>query len=99
MKGNTKQKTVKTVSFALGSTYMTPGAKAEIPPHELLTALRRHSRCDWGDCCPDDWKENDFSVDKYLRLFSVYHSSDGTKFWIITEADRSSTTILLPDEY
>ena len=99
MKGNTKQKAVKTVPFAIGSTYTTPGAGDTIPAHELLKALRRHSLCDWGDCSPDDWTENDFSVDKDLRLFSVYHSSDGTKFWIITEADRSATTVLLPDEY
>ena len=37
--------------------------------------------------------------DKHLRLFSVYHATDGTKFWVITEADRSSTTVLLPEEY
>ena len=65
----------------------------------MLTALGRHTNSDWGDCCPEDWRENDFAVDKYLRLFSVYHDRSGTKFWIITEADRSATTILLPDEY
>jgi hypothetical protein len=64
-----------------------------------MTALARHAGCDWGDCGAADWAENDFSVDKYLRLFSVYHDRNGTKFWIITEADRSATTVLLPEDY
>jgi len=99
MDDNRKTIVVKRVQFALGQVYMTQGTKAEIPEKEIGEALYRHSICDWGDCTPDDWKENDFSVDKHLRLFSVYHSSDGTKFWIITEANRSATTVLLPDEY
>jgi hypothetical protein len=99
MKGTTKQKSVKYIPFFWGSIYKTPGTRETIPNHELLAALTRHIHCDWEDCSPDDWAENDFSVDKDLRLFSVYHSSDGTKFWIITEADRSATTVLLPDEY
>ena len=54
---------------------------------------------DWGDVCEEDRKENEFSLENHLRLFSVYHLGDGTKIWIITEADRSVTTILLPSEY
>ncbi|HIG30628.1 MAG TPA: hypothetical protein EYQ50_23640 [Verrucomicrobiales bacterium] len=46
-----------------------------------------------------DPKENEFSLEKYLRLFSVYHADNDTKFWIITEADRSYTTVLLPSDY
>jgi len=60
--------------------------------------LKRHMNCDWGDLSKDDKKENDYSVDKHLRIFSSYNTKFG-KVWIITEADRSATTILLPSDY
>lgn len=85
--------------FSLGRTLATPGALEALSPEEILTALSRHVRGDWGDCCPEDVAENEFALDKYLRLFSVYHSAAGVKFWVITEADRSVTTVLLPHEY
>ena len=86
-------------TFSLGGLFATPGALSEISPGERLAALARHSRCDWGECGPEDWQANDEAVDQELRLFSVYRDRNGVKFWIITEADRSVTTILLPDEY
>lgn len=86
-------------AFPLGQTYCTPGALEALQPDDRLAALGRHAGCDWGDCGAEDWAENEFSLDKYLRLFSVYEDRHGTKFWIITEADRSTTTILLPSEY
>jgi hypothetical protein len=61
--------------------------------------LRRHMEGDWGDLCPEDKEENELSVDQELRILSAYHLTDGTKIWIITEADRSSTCLLLPSEY
>ncbi|WP_417850272.1 hypothetical protein [Thalassoglobus sp.] len=61
--------------------------------------MQRHLSGDWGDCEPEDAIANDRAVSEGTRLFSVYHSSSGTKFWIITEADRSATTVLLPDDY
>ena len=64
----------------------------------VYDSLQRHLSGDWGDCNPADAKENDFSVDKNLRIFSVYKNG-ADKIWIITEADRSTTTILLPEEY
>lgn len=85
--------------FQLGRTMITPGAKDTLHPEDVLRCLRRHASGDWGECVPDDWAENDFALDKYLRIFSVYRDSAGIKFWIITEADRSATTILLPSEY
>lgn len=85
--------------FELGKLYLTPGAQAALPEAERLIALARHVTGDWGDCGAEDWRENDFSLDQQLRLFSVYHLPEGTKFWVITEADRSATTVLLPDEY
>ena len=60
-------------------------------------SLVRHIAGDWGDLDPEDIKENEFSLTNGFRLFSAY--SGDPKIWIITEADRSATTILFPDEY
>ena len=85
--------------FLLGRLLSTPGALERVHPEDCRAALLRHAGCDWGDCCAADWAENEFALDKYLRLFSVYRDRNGIKFWIITEADRQVTTILLPSEY
>ena len=85
--------------FALGRLLITPGAKEALEESEVLQSLGRHASGDWGDVSEDDAKENEFSVSRNLRIFSVYHSSNGEKFWVITEADRSVTTVLLPEEY
>jgi hypothetical protein len=61
--------------------------------------LHRHGVGDWGDVDDEDRAENELSVKEDFRILSAYHLRDGTKIWIITEADRSSTTILLPEEY
>ena len=85
----------------LGQTVATPGAiealaAANQQPHEFLN---RHVSGDWGCLSEDDKRENEFSVDKYLRIFSAYVTSKGDRLWVITEADRSVTTLLLPEEY
>jgi hypothetical protein len=90
---------VRSVGFPLGNLYMTPGVQAGIPPSELLRAMRRHAAGDWGDLGAEDKRSNDAALKTGGRLLSAYHATDGTKFWIITEADRSVTTALLPDEY
>jgi hypothetical protein len=87
--------------FPLGLTVATPGAlealsEAEQEPAEFLY---RHQHGYWSEMCEEDRRENQFSVDKRLRIFSAYHLRDGTKIWVITEADRSVTTLLLPSEY
>ena len=64
----------------------------------VLECLKRHSNCDWGELSTEDKKENDYSLDKNLRLLSSYQHNDW-KIWIISEADRSTTTVLFPDEY
>ncbi len=87
------------VPFELGSTVATPTVLEAVPQEEIFAALRRHQNCDWGDVCPQDKWTNDRAVKGGERLFSVYHSTDGTKFWIITEWDRSATTVLLPEDY
>lgn len=61
--------------------------------------LSRHAAGDWGNVCEEDRLENEFSLDKRLRVFSVYRTRCGDTLWVITEADRSATTLLLPEEY
>jgi hypothetical protein len=85
--------------FELGRLFSTPGVCQEIPSGDILQAIARHSQGDWGIVGTDDWEENELSLREGFRLFSVYESTAGTRFWIITEADRSATTVLLPDEY
>jgi hypothetical protein len=79
----------------------TPGALRALAEagEEPLAYLCRHVAGDWGELCEEDKKENEFSVVKGLRIFSAYVLSSDVKIWVITEADRSATTILLPEEY
>lgn len=85
--------------FEGGRLLVTPGVLSDLDPTDVNRALARHFAGDWGECCPEDWQENDLSIDQHFRLFSVYRDRQGVKFWIITEADRSATTVLLPSEY
>ena len=85
--------------FPLGRLVATPNALENIPNPEILSALQRHLTGDWGDVDEHDRKENEFSLKEGFRLLSVYRSARGVKFWIITEADRSRTTVLLPQDY
>jgi hypothetical protein len=78
---------------------MTSGAAAVVPPSEFLRALRRHLRGDWGELDREDRAANDQALLEGRRLLSAYTTETGTKFWIVTEADRSVTTVLLPGEY
>jgi hypothetical protein len=65
----------------------------------MLVGIMRHARGDWGEICEEDRKENELSLVEGFRLMSVYTTASGDKFWIITEADRSATTVLMPDDY
>lgn len=85
--------------FPAGQILMTPAAQEALLPDEVLKALRRHLSVDWGDCSPDDAAANDEALRHGARVFSVFHTEQGTTFWIITEADRSATTVFLPEEY
>jgi hypothetical protein len=87
--------------FPLGQMYATPGAIEALSEAGQGAAefINRHQRGDWSEMCEEDRRENEFSIDKRLRIFSAYHTSKGDKLWVITEADRSVTTILLPSEY
>lgn len=90
-----------TPRFPLGQMVMTQGAataldEAEQSPFEFLS---RHQRGDWGDLGEADKRENELSIKKGFRILSKYHTSEGEALYIITESDRSATTILRPDEY
>lgn len=87
------------INFFPGSISAMPGVLTEIPRDEMFTALFRHLRCDWGDLSERNKQKNDRALQRGERLISAYHSSNGTMFLIITEADRSATTILRPSEY
>lgn len=89
----------RSIPFPLGQTVITANAQRTVHPEDVQECLKRHASGDWGDCCPEDSKENERSINDGDRLFSVYHDRNGTKFWVITEADRSATTILLPEDY
>lgn len=84
--------------FRLGQVVITPGANAVLAREDILAALNRHITGDWGDMPDGDKELNDVALYSGDRLMSSYKSGD-IKFYIITEYDRSSTTILLPDEY
>jgi hypothetical protein len=87
--------------FQLGQLVATQGALSALEQagQSPIEFIHRHQSGDWGDLSQEDKRENEFSVDKYLRIFSAYHTAKGDKLWVITEADRSATTILFPSEY
>jgi hypothetical protein len=85
--------------FSLGHTVITPNARNKLHLADIPIALARHISGDWGDVDDHDRRENDLSLKRKLRLLSVYHDRNKVKFWIITEADRSATTVLLPEDY
>jgi hypothetical protein len=90
-----------TSRFPLGRTVATPGAleALERAGETPLPYLVRHVAGDWGDLDQDDKAENEAAVDDGLRILSAYRISDDSRIWVITEADRSVTTVLLPEEY
>jgi hypothetical protein len=96
----TREITPPPTRFPLGQTVITAGADAALAPDDVRRALARHSAGDWGDDLgPEDREENETALAEGFRLLSAYTSTDGTRFWVITEADRSVTTVLLPEEY
>ncbi len=90
--------------FKLGRVVCTQGVNNSIAEDSkfakfVMESLEQHSMGDWGDLCEEDKRENEYALGKYLRLFSSYTYDDSRRIWIITEADRSATTILFPEEY
>ncbi len=98
---NTADTTPALVRFPLGQIVATHGAldaleEAGQLPQEFISC---HARLEQGELSDEDHRENLFSVDKPLRIFSAFKTAKGVKLWVITEADRSATTILLSEEY
>ena len=89
------------MKFKLGRLLATPGALRAIEEagDDPATFLLRHLSGDWGELGAEDVLENEQSLKEGFRLLSAYRLKNGTKIWIITEADRSATTFLLPEEY
>ena len=93
--------------FDLGQILSTPGALDALRPYPGLSRKllarpygpARHVSGDWGDVDAEDAAENELSVKEGFRILSAYTTPDGTRIWVITEADRSATTLLLPEEY
>lgn len=107
-KGDQIMTTTKTaLPFPLGQIVSTPGVIAAVPNSLMMEALARHVRGDWGNVCPADAAENDKALVEGYRILSAYpidpakpaKGHGANVFWIITEADRSVTTFLLPEEY
>lgn len=85
--------------FSVGRTEITRGAHAQITSQEIALSLMRHAVGDWGDLEPEDAARNDVALATEGRLLSVFYTASHVRFYVITEADRSATTILLPHEY
>ena len=85
-------------AFRLGQILITSNAMNKLEYEDTIVAMQRHAACDWGES--KDKELNDAAVENGDdRIISVYRDKKGTKLWIITEADRSATTILLPEDY
>ena len=88
---------VSNAKFWPGNIYFTPGIEREVMWEDVITAINRHCAGDWGDVDPLDRAANEEALLAGGKLFSVYHDQNGVKFWIITDADREATIVLLPD--
>jgi hypothetical protein len=89
---------IRAAKFPLGQIVSTANAAAQLNPADIQEGLSRHASGDWGEICEADRQENELSLKEGFRVLSVYRSGE-TKFWIITEADRSVTTVLMPEDY
>ena len=87
--------------FSLGRVVATQGALAALEAAGELPYgyLARHVHGDWGEIPDEDRQENELSLREGFRILSAYRTRLGTRLWVITEADRSSTCLLLPEEY
>jgi hypothetical protein len=92
---------INAMLFPLGDLVATPGALRVLEECAILPIrlIARHSRGDWGDAPTEDVQSNAEALNLGGRLLSSYTLANGLKIWLITEADRSTTTILLPSEY
>ncbi|HEY0460636.1 MAG TPA: hypothetical protein VGC97_15975 [Pyrinomonadaceae bacterium] len=91
----------KAILFPLGNIYLTVAAKEALEEsgQNAFEFLSRHQTGDFGIIGKEDWQENEFSIENGFRILSAYKTKNDVKIWLISEADRSSTTCLLPSEY
>lgn len=89
---------IEKAKFQLGQVVITTNAAGVLDTPAVSEGLRRHASGDWGDICPEDAALNDLALKDGSRLMSVYGNGD-RRFWVITEADRSMTTVLMPSDY
>lgn len=95
-----EEKPVKSnLPLTLGRTVITANAKNILSDLDIATALSRHQSGNWGELCDEDREVNEDALENGFRIMSAYTSKNGTKFWVITEADRSCTTVLMPEDY
>lgn len=87
--------------FRLGNIGHTLGASRAFSREEIWACIRRHASGDWGNLCPEDREGNERALSANCpgRIMSIYEHADGRTLWVVTEADRSITTALLPEEY
>ena len=87
------------MKFELGRVVITANALQTVNSDDVLTSLNRHITGDWGDLEEEDRQVNESALRSGGRLLSAYRDGTGKRFWIITESDRQSTTVLLPEDY
>ena len=90
--------TATSTRFHLGQVVTTANALSILTPEEMSQGLARHAKCDWGNVCQDSVEQNNQALQDGSRILSAY-GEGRRRFWIITEADRSATTILMPEDY
>jgi hypothetical protein len=93
--------TIKCTKFNLGRTLITPGALHALKDAEVTASsyLQRHASGDWGDVMPEDREDNEDALRNGGRLFSAYRTPLNQAIWVVTDAERSMTTVFRPEEY
>jgi hypothetical protein len=94
-----KEVELGSIKLCLGQILITDGANAMLAKPEIDDALKRHEGGDWGDLEAEDWAMNDHRLTEGGPVASIYTTAKGIKFYVLTEADRITTTVLLPEEY
>ena len=92
-------RTIPIAVFRLGRVVSTANAIQSLTSDDILNGIQRHQAGDWGEVAPADWDANDRALTQGGRIVSAYNAINGIRYWIITEADRSVTTVLLPEDY
>ncbi len=86
-------------SIPLGEVLITPRALGALNLADVYNALQRHAQGDWGEADPSDWRRNNAAVADGTRILSPFRDRDGIEFWLISDANRLATTVLLPSDY